>query len=292
MRELLVAGMSYLDIFVPRVAAPPAGQEVFVDAITLGFGGATNSASVAAALGLDVALCVPHGSGIADLALAPLAERLGIALAPLAAPDNCAVSLVMSDGADRAFVSAASFEVLEQVVQLPPAAWIHVPGLEEAARLAVPLALARQAGARVAVSGSWSPHRLSGLAQYSGAPWDLLVLNHKEAGAACGDAYDAPRLLAGAARSVVVTLGAAGAYGILDGEPVTAEAAPVQVVDTTGAGDAFCAGLLAALIRGQRPAGALAFGASAAAHIVQQRGGLLQDPARIAALVKEIPWKH
>lgn len=292
MRELLVAGMAYLDIFVPRIAPPPPGQELFVDAITLSLGGAANSASVAAALGLDVALCVPHGSGIADLALAALAARLGIALVPLAAPDDCAISLVLSDRQERAFISAASFAALSQVAALPAAAWILVPGLEEADRLAAPLARARLAGARLAVSGSWHPQQLARLGQLRDCPWDLLVLNEREAGAACGDAYDAARLLAGAARSVVVTLGAAGAYGVLDGEAVTAEAPVVAALDTTGAGDAFCAGLLAALIRGQRPAAALAFGASAAACIVQQQGGLLQEPARIAALNKELPWIH
>lgn len=292
MRELLVAGMSYLDIFVPRTAAPPAGQEVFVDAIALSLGGATNSASVAAALGLDVALCVPLGNGIADLALTAFGAQLGIALLPLAADDDPAISLVVSNDTDRAFVSAASYATLDRVADLPPSRWILVPGLEEAARLAPALARARLAGARIAVCGSWNPLRLARLAHQTGAPWDLLVLNEREAAAACGAPYDAPRLLAGAAGSVVVTLGSAGAYGWLEREAVTAEAPVVQVVDTTGAGDAFCAGLLSALIRDQRPACALAFGAAAAAHIVQQRGGTLHDPARIAALRKEVPWKH
>lgn len=292
MSELLVAGMAYLDVHVGRTPPVPAGTEVFVDAISLSLGGAANSASVAAALGVDVALCVPAGDGIADLALRRLAGRLGIALLPLAAQDDPAVTLVMAGEADRAFVSAACFDVLDQVSTLAEADWILVPGLEEAARLAGPLARARRAGSRIAVSASWNPRRLADLAQHEGPAWDLLVLNEKEAAVACGDPYDAPQLLAGMAHSVVVTMGAAGAYGIIDGDTVTAEAPRVAVLDTTGAGDAFCAGLLAALIGGQRPAEALAFGATAAAHIVQQRGGTLQDPARIAALAKEIPWKH
>ncbi len=284
MSELLVAGMAYLDVFVPRVAPPPPGEEVFVEAIRLGFGGAANSASVAAALGLRVALCVPVGAGIADLALAQLAARLGIALEALPAPDDPAISLVLSDARERSFVSAAHFDALDRVTRLPPARWIHVPGLEEAARLAAPLARARSDGARVAVSGSWSPPRLAQLGAQRGRPWDLLILNEKEAAAACG--------LAGAAASVVVTLGAAGAAGVLDGQSVRVAAAAAEVREATGAGDAFSAGLLAALIRSMPAAPALQFAARAAAHIMQQRGGLLDDPARIAALAKEIPWKH
>ncbi|HEU4846213.1 MAG TPA: carbohydrate kinase family protein [Burkholderiaceae bacterium] len=292
MSELLVAGMAYLDLFVPWTLAPPPGQEVFVDDIGIMLGGATNSASVAAALGLDTALCTPHGGGIADLALTAACQRLGIALVPVAAADNPAISLVMSSRAERALVSAARYQALETVVALPQAQWILVPGLEEAARLAAPLARARAAGARIAVSGSWNPARLAALPALREPPWDLLILNEDEAGAACADVYNTPRLLAGAAKALVVTLGPAGAFGLFDGEAVNAAAPLVPVQDTTGAGDAFGAGLLAALIRGLRPADALAFGCHAAAHLVGQRGGVLQDPSRIRALRKELPWKH
>jgi sugar/nucleoside kinase (ribokinase family) len=290
MTELLVAGMAYLDVFVARVRPPPAGQELFVDAIKLGFGGAANSASVGAALGLQVALAVPVGDGIADYALARLAKRLGIALTAFPAGDDPAISLVLSEAGDRAFVSAADFGALDLVADLPAAAWIHVAGLEEAGRLAAPLRRARRNGALVAVSGSWAPHRLAELAERRDCPWDLLVLNEKEALSACGEAARAPSLLAGAARSVVVTQGAAGAFGMLGGEPVRVAAPAVAVCDATGAGDAFCAGLLAGLIRGMPAAPALRAGACAAAHILQQRGGLLDDPVRAAALAKEIRW--
>jgi sugar/nucleoside kinase (ribokinase family) len=291
MSELLVAGMAYLDVFVPQLAPPAAGEELFVDAIRLGFGGAANSASVGAAARLQVTLCVPMGRGIADQALAQLAARLGITLAALPANDDPAISLVFSDAYDRAFVSAAQFDALDQVTSLPRSKWIHVPGLEEAARLSAPLARARREGARVAVSGSWVPPRLAQLAGLDNRPWDLLVLNEKEAVAACGDAASAPERLGQAASSVVVTLGAAGAFGMLDGEPVRVAAAAAEVCDPTGAGDAFCAGLLAAMIRGLPAAAALQFAARAAAHMLQQRGGLLQDPGRVAALAEEIPWK-
>lgn len=284
--------MCYLDVFVPRCALPPPGQEVFVDAISLRLGGAANSASVAAALGIDVALCVPQGDGIADMALGTVAKQLGIALAPLPAGPDPAISIVLSDPHERAFISAASFGALDEVEALPAATWILVPGLEEAARLSGPLARARRDGALVAVSGSWRPQRLAELAQLAGRPWDLLVLNESEAEAACGSAARAPELLAGAAHAIVITQGARGAFGILGMQTVRTAALPVEVLDTTGAGDAFCAGLIAALLRGADPQAALGMGARAAAHIVGQHGGLLQEPARIAALAKEIIWKH
>lgn len=136
MTDLVVAGMAYFEVFVPPHERPRPGEELFVEGITLGLGGALNTASVAAALGLRVTLCVPMGGGIVDQAVAALAERLGITLAPMAAPDNPAVSLVFSDTHDRAFVSAARLDALAHAQPLPDAAWVHVPGLEEADRLA------------------------------------------------------------------------------------------------------------------------------------------------------------
>lgn len=68
-------------------------------------------------------------------------------------------------------------------------------------------------------------------------------------------------------RWVVITDGAAGAYAYAQDESLAAPAPVVQPVDTTGAGDAFAAGLLHALVGGRPMAEALAtavrFGAEA-----------------------------
>lgn len=67
---------------------------------------------------------------------------------------------------------------------------------------------------------------------------------------------------------VVETLGANGARF---GEH-SVSAAPADVVDTTGAGDAFCAGFLSVWTKQRDPAKALAAGAQAAAQCVAVRG--------------------
>lgn len=287
MTDLVVVGLAYFEVFVPPHARPAPGEEVFVDGMTLALGGALNTASVAAALGLRVTLCLPMGGGIVDQAVDLLAQRLGITLMPLPARDNPAISLVFSDAQDRAFVSSAELAALANVRQLPASTWVHVPGLEEAARLAAPLAQARQRGARISVSASWSPQQLSQLAQRQDHSWDLLVLNEKEAQAACGQAADAPARLAGAALSVLVTLGARGVSGQLGSSTVRVPAAPTRLLDTTGAGDAFCAGLIAGLVRGYTPEAAVQLGSLAAAKILTQTGGLVTDPALMAGLTQE-----
>lgn len=291
MTDLVVVGLAYLEIFVPPHERPPPGEEVFVAGMALALGGALNTASVAAALGLNVTLCLPMGHGLVDEAVTLLAQRLGIALVPLAAPDNPAISLVFSDAHDRAFVSSARLDALVGIRRLPASSWVHVAGLEETDRLTGPLKQARQDGARISVSGSWSPRLLGQLPQRQGRDWDLLVLNEKEAQSACGQAENAPQCLALAAHSVLVTRGAQGVSGRLDGVQLDVGAAPTQVVDATGAGDAFCAGLIAALLRGAKPKAAVQLGNLTAAKILQQTGGLVTDPGLLAGITRRTAWK-
>ncbi len=287
MTDLVVVGLAYFEVFVPTHVRPAPGEELFVDGIQLALGGALNTATVAAALGLRVTLCVPMGHGMVDQAVALLAQRLGITLEPFAARDNPAISLVFSEPNDRAFVSTAELNVLASVKRLPASSWVHVPGLEEAARLGGPLALARQDGARISVSGSWSPCQLNALAERQDEAWDLLVLNEKEAQAACGDAAAAPQVLTHTAHSVLVTLGAQGVVGVLNAVPVCQPAWPVQVVDATGAGDAFCAGVITGLMRGLAPEAAVRLGTRAAAKILNQIGGLVTEPGLMADVTHE-----
>jgi ribokinase len=84
------------------------------------------------------------------------------------------------------------------------------------------------------------------------------------------DAPAAARALTTAAREVVVTLGAGGAVWT-DGR-VTIEApatATRAVSDTTGAGDAFAAGFLAAWLDGAPPGAALERGHALAARALR-----------------------
>ena len=88
------------------------------------------------------------------------------------------------------------------------------------------------------------------------------------------DPERAARALAARFDEVVVTLGAEGALWTDGCETVRCDAVPVEaVVDSTGAGDAFAAGLLAARMDGAVPDEALAAGARLAARAVAQAGG-------------------
>ena len=74
--------------------------------------------------------------------------------------------------------------------------------------------------------------------------------------------------------AVVLKLGAEGArYADDTGRRLRIPATPVRANDTTGAGDALCAGFLAAWLAGAGPEEALHRGVGLAAHAVEQVGG-------------------
>ena len=85
--------------------------------------------------------------------------------------------------------------------------------------------------------------------------------------------------------SVVVKRGADGVLGLRDGTQVTRPAHPTTVVDTVGAGDAFNAGYLHAVMGGADLARALEVGSWVASRVVAHTGDYegLPDAAELAA---------
>jgi sugar/nucleoside kinase (ribokinase family) len=107
-----------------------------------------------------------------------------------------------------------------------------------------------------------------------GADW--LFANQSEAQALCGaaDVETQMRLLGRHYRTVVIKCGALGAsLGGRTGLSLSLPAPAVDMVDSTGAGDAFAAGFLAAHCRGEGLDAALAKGIAAGARAVQSIGG-------------------
>ena len=83
---------------------------------------------------------------------------------------------------------------------------------------------------------------------------------------------------------LVVTRGEQGAIAVQDGTRTEVPAEPVvRVVDTTGAGDLFAAGVLAGLAQGKSVAASLRMGAIAAAEVISHYGA--RPEADLKALV-------
>jgi ribokinase len=123
---------------------------------------------------------------------------------------------------------------------------------------------------------------------------DPLVVNEHEAAFLLGREVEGvdgalsatPELLSLGSRSAVVTIGEDGAV-IADGESVDHLPAPeVEVVDTTGAGDAFVGALATQLARGASLQEAVAYAVRAGAAAVTKEGaqGALPTPDVVEAL--------
>lgn len=120
------------------------------------------------------------------------------------------------------------------------------------------------------------------------AETDFFFPNESEATALCGGTWN-PAVLAGQVRSALaIKRGGQGALAVRTSAPhdqIAVPAIPVEVVDTTGAGDAFDAGFLYATVILQRGlSDALRFAAACGAQAVTQVGGATNAPD--AALIE------
>ncbi len=89
---------------------------------------------------------------------------------------------------------------------------------------------------------------------------------------ATGLAEGARALVDAGAGCVAVTQGAKGALVVTADDVVEVPAYPIEVVDTTGCGDAFSAGFLRGLSLGRSPADAARLGCATAAQVAQGLG--------------------
>ncbi len=151
---------------------------------------------------------------------------------------------------------------------------------------------ARAQGSRVAIDASGAP-----LAQALQAGVDLCKPSLRELRELTGQALPdlpsqraAARALvdAGQAGAVALSLGPQGALLATAEGSWLAEALPVTVASTSGAGDSFLAGLLAGRLRGEDWPGALATAVAAGSAALLAPGTALCDPAEVARLRPQV----
>jgi sugar/nucleoside kinase (ribokinase family) len=255
-------------------------------------GSAANSMAGAAALGLDAAFV----GQVADDQLGEIFAHDMLALGvrfetpPLEAPPptgRCLI-LVTPDGQrtmntcpaasheltaaalDPELIRSASVTFLEGYLwgpERPRAAML------EAARIA------HSAGRTVAFTLSESlcigDRRQGVLGMVESGVVDMLFGNEHEMRhlTGCGAMDECIEALSSKVKTLVITRGAEGAVAAENGRTVEIPAVPAtQVVDTTGAGDLFAAGFLAARLRGRALGGCLEAGAIAAAEVISHFG--------------------
>jgi ribokinase len=284
--RIVVLGDVMVDV-VARLSGPVAVGSDSAARIEWGFGGsAANVAAWLVVAGASPILAGRVGDDAQGKAAVAELEAAGVEV-HLANDSNegtgtCIV--LVAPGGERSMLPDAGANDALAASDLPDSLLVggghlHVVGytlLREGSRPAALAAISRAKAAGMTVSVDPSSAALLSpgfLDLAEGA--DLLLPNAEEAMAltSAPDASAAGRALADRFSEVVVKLGAEGALWTNGSDEVRAPAVPLasaasSALDSTGAGDAFAAGLLAARLRGAPPAEALAEGGALAARAV------------------------
>jgi ribokinase len=282
-----------------EVAAPPVPGETVLATPGGHFRGGkgANQAIAAARLGRPVAMVGRIGTDAEGRAYMRALVEEGIDVAGVAvdidAPTGTAYVLLQPGGENSIIVVPGANARLT-----PEDVALVADQLDSAAvtlmQLEVPLdavrAAARLSGGMVVLNAAPGRH----LGPEILSVVDVLVVNRSELAAVSGrrpaskeaTLAEHARSIPGP-RTVIVTLGAAGALIVTQDAYESIPAPAVDVVDTTGAGDAFCGGLADGLARGlamvEAVAWAVAAGAAATTELGAQAG--LPDSDRVASLV-------
>ena len=280
---IVVAGDVMADVVVALSGPVAYGSDTPARIAHRGGGAAANLAVWLTRAGAPVHLVGRVGDDPAGRAVAEELRAAGVGgtlqVDGGLATGTCVV--LVEPGGERSMLPDAGANAALAPTPLPPgAAHLHVAGYALLRPGSRPAALALLAAARAAgVPVSVDPSSAAPLARAPGflewvAGAALLLPNRAEAAVLAGtaDVEAAARALTAHGGEVVVKLGAEGALWTDGATLLHVPATPVAAADSTGAGDAFAAGLLAALLRGAAPAEALAAGCALAGRAVARAG--------------------
>ncbi|MEO3801210.1 carbohydrate kinase family protein [Nonomuraea sp. B1E8] len=283
-------GVHIVDILARPVEHIPDGQDtVLVDQIRLTAAGAAAGTAVdLVKLGNSVVTMGAVGDDeLGDFLLAVLTKR-GVDVSRLVrrAGEQTAASIlpIRPDGGRPSFhVPGANLGVTYADLDadvLRGARAIHLGGMDVTFGLGDPAFFAlldevRAAGTIVTMDLLSELPDLLGMATAFLPHVDYVLPNESQALLMTGAtdvAAAADALLARGPRGVLVTLGAAGSLVVTADGAERVPAIEAEVADTTGCGDAYCAGFLTGLLHGQDAQAAARWGTAAAARVATGLG--------------------
>jgi sugar/nucleoside kinase (ribokinase family) len=282
--DLLVAGRPSVDVMFTGLREwPQLGNDIEADGFGWCAGTAFNTPAAANRIGLRVAFVATVGNDIWSDMIREEFEAEGVPTDFLQVEDRPlpGVSVSMNMDGDRGFIThwgedAAYDEAMRiralEVAEHVDARHLHAYVDDEPELVAA----ARRRGMSVSLDAwagrwFWSATPLDEL--LGGA--DVLFANEDEATAMSGERHrsHALRKLAEHCPCVVIKCGGNGAIGMAGGEEVAVPADPVELVDTTGAGDAFNAGFLAGWLSRLELEASLTLGVICGSAVVSDYGG-------------------
>jgi sugar/nucleoside kinase (ribokinase family) len=300
--DLLVVGDLNADLILRGNVEPAFGQvEKLIDDATLTVGSSSAIfACGAARLGMRVALVGKVGDDEFGRFMvremnARRVNTEGIVVDPQV---KTGLTVILSRGNDRAMltfsgsIGALRFAEVDQAL-VARACHLHVASyfLLDALRPDIPMLfdLARASGLTISLDTNYDPTEKwnGGLADALRRA-DVFLPNETELRAIAGvaDTEAALDRLASGATCVAVKLGARGAMARRGNERATAQALPMDVVDTTGAGDTFNAGFIYGYLAGWDLARALRLGCVCGSLSTRAAGGTTAQPTLAEALEK------
>ncbi|MDO3700806.1 ribokinase [Micromonospora sp. C28SCA-DRY-2] len=284
--RVVVVGSANMDLVATAPALPRPGETLLgTDFVTVPGGKGANQAVAAARAGAACAFLGAIGSdsfgvtlraritaaGVDTSQLRVVYGASGVALVMVNAEGENAI--LVTPGANGAFTALTEAELAAVRDADVLVAQLEVP-VETVTAAAV---AARAAGTRVVLNAAPARPVPAELL----AAVDLLVVNENEARALTGRGRDEPRALLDLVPRAVLTLGAEGAwYGDRDGTDVHVPAVKVDVVDSTGAGDAFTAALAVGWGEGRDLVDAVRWAAAAGAACARRLGASVALPRR------------
>ncbi|WP_214323200.1 carbohydrate kinase family protein [Nonomuraea sediminis] len=304
--RVVTVGVHIVDVLTRPVEFIPEGQDtVLVDQIRLTAAGAAAGTAVdLVKLGNQVTTMGAIGDDELGDFLVMVMARHGVDVSRLSrrAGEQTAASIlpIRPDGGRPSFhVPGANLSVTFGDVDaeaLRDADAVHLGGVDVTFGLGDPaffelLDSVRAAGTIVTMDLLSEMPDLLGMAKAFLPHVDYFLPNESQAKLMTG-APDvetaASQLLAEGPRGVLVTLGAEGSLLVTGGVP--AERVPalqVEVNDTTGCGDAYCAGFITGLLHGQDVRTAASWGTAAATRVATGLGsdaGITDLPTTLAIL--------
>jgi len=288
--EVIVAGSVYWDLIFFNLNQPPTlGEEVRTDRFTMTPGGGGSITAIGLArLGVRTQLRTYVGRDRLGQLLFDAMQREGLDLSGVKRHPTLgtAVSVAFSTTEDRGFLtykgSAAETGELLRGWRWSAARHVHFAGMRPPFAPHVSL-LEKLRHARITTSLDigWNPEVYADpgfreivkrvtifMPSQRDAQWFTQRSDPREAVDALGTLVPVP----------VVKLGPGGAVGLAQGRPVAVPPPQVQMVDTTGAGDAFNAGFIWAFLRGEPVARCLAAGNICGAFSTRAAGGTQAFP--------------
>jgi sugar/nucleoside kinase (ribokinase family) len=279
---VVVVGDAALDVMATHTGPIVPADDVRAKVITTPGGAAANTAAWLVSCGADTTLVSRVGNDHAGGFVRAALTRAGVRCAFTADPDAAtgAVVVLVDEHGERTMLSDRGANARLCPADLDPAVLagarhLHLTGyvlLDASSRDAGVAALA--AARRAGLSTSVDPQAANLITDPGGflelvRGVDLLLPNAAELAllSGSGDVLDA-------VGAVAVTAGAAGATWLDRDGSVSVSAEPADCVDTTGAGDAFDAGLLVAWLRGGSPREALLGGVRAGTAAISRAGAL------------------